>query len=67
MLGELWTWMKRHLVEDVPDDMAACLDCLNLDCQVSRYETCVNRLTRASALRAMRSSRGLPEADQGEA
>ena len=66
MFGEQWTWLKARLVEEVPDDMAACLDCQNLDCRVSRYETCPNRLSRAAVLRAMRSSQGLRTRTKGK-
>jgi len=55
MFGALWTFVRNHIVDEVPDEMSACLECRDLDCRDSRYETCPNRLQRAAALRTMRS------------
>ena len=66
MFRELWTFLIGHLVEEVPDEMAACLDCGTVDCRASRYNTCPNRLSRAAALRAARSARSVHVAGEGE-
>jgi hypothetical protein len=56
MLGKLWARVKAHIVEDVPDDMSACLDCEALQCRDDQYETCPRRLIRAADLGKMRLS-----------
>jgi hypothetical protein len=60
MLGKLWAFVKKHIVGEVPDEMAACLDCGIAQCRDNRYETCSNRLIRAAALGAMQAPRGQP-------
>lgn len=66
MFRELWTFLKGHLVEEVPDEMAACLDCGEIDCRAGCYDTCPSRLSRAAALRAARSASSLQVAGERE-
>jgi hypothetical protein len=57
MPGEAWrALVRKYIVYDIPDEMAACLDCAAVRCSDERYETCVNRLIRAAAVRAARTS-----------
>jgi hypothetical protein len=58
MRRKLWTFVRRHLVDDVPDEMSACLECGAVQCRQDKYETCPNRLAHAEALRAARSVDG---------
>ena len=49
MLSEaLRTLVRKHAVYDVPEEMAACLDCDTLRCPDVRYATCPNRQARAA-------------------
>ena len=63
MLSEMiWTTIRRHIVAEVPDEMAACLDCGAVQCPNDRYETCPDRLAHSAALSAARTAEpvGLP-------
>jgi hypothetical protein len=45
MFHNLWTFIKKQIVTDVPDETDACLDCGVADCFASQYDTCFYRLT----------------------
>jgi hypothetical protein len=53
MSYNLRTFIREHLVDEVPDEMSACLDCGAIQCRDGRYEDCPNRLARAAALKAL--------------
>ena len=60
MFREVWAtfvrkFIEKHVVAEVPDEMAACLDCDAVQCLDGVYETCPNRLGRAAALSAARA------------
>jgi hypothetical protein len=56
MLSKFWGYLTRkYIVCDVPDEMAACLDCNVVQCSHGEYETCPDRLTQAAALRSART------------
>jgi hypothetical protein len=60
MRGEVWRRLVRtHIVYDVPDEMAACLDCDAVQCSNDKYEICPDRLARAAALRAAQTAKGI--------
>jgi hypothetical protein len=45
MPGGFWrTVIRRHLVDEAPDEMAACLECNVTDCDQGRYASCPIRL-----------------------
>ena len=53
MLGEAWRALaRRHIVYDVPDEMAACFDCDVVRCPDDRYASCAKRLAFTGALQA---------------
>jgi hypothetical protein len=55
MFGErIRGFILRHVSTEVPDEMAACLDCRAAQCSYTRYRDCPNRLAQAAALRALR-------------
>jgi len=57
MLSEGWrALVRKYLVYDVPDEMAACFDCNAVQCPNEKYETCPNRLAHATALKAVRAA-----------
>jgi hypothetical protein len=56
MFAKFWSAIKRRVVEEVPDEMSACLDCGELQCEDGRYATCQNRLRTSAALKAMRAA-----------
>ncbi len=56
MRNTLWTFLKRHLVGEVPDEMASCLECNAVQCTDDQYLTCPNRLARLAALNAIQPS-----------
>ena len=40
MLREVWrTFVRKHIVAEVPGEMAACLDCDAVQCLNGEYET----------------------------
>jgi hypothetical protein len=55
MLDTIYALVRKHIVDEVPDAMSACLDCGTLDCRDNIYETCPNRLRAEAALRTARS------------
>jgi hypothetical protein len=65
VLGKLWEFLKRHLVEEVPDEMSSCLDCGAVQCRDEQYETCPNRLAREATPRVVRGHR--PDWTDGDA
>lgn len=54
MFARLWAHMKGWLVQEVPDEIAACLDCEAKQCLEGRYRTCPNRLKMSEGLKAIR-------------
>jgi hypothetical protein len=55
MLGKMIRdFTTRHLVDEVPDEMSACLDCGEVQCLNDKYQTCPNRLAQAAVLSAAR-------------
>ena len=56
MLRVVWrTFVRKHIIAHVPDEMAACLDCGAVQCLNSKYETCPGRLAEVALLRATRT------------
>ena len=56
MLSEGWrALVRKYIVYDVPDEMAACFDCNAVQCPNEKYETCPNRLAHATSLKAARA------------
>lgn len=43
---------KKHVLAEVPDAMAACLDCDAGECSDDKYAACAYRLDRVAALKA---------------
>jgi hypothetical protein len=61
--SEVWrTLVRKYIVYDVPDEMAACIDCRVVRCSNDNYETCANRLAHAAALRAARTAESVVRA-----
>jgi hypothetical protein len=54
MLEKLWAFFTRHIVEDVPDEIAACMECDVSQCVDDKFRNCPNRLATAARLKAMR-------------
>jgi hypothetical protein len=60
MLSEMWRALARkHIVYDLPDEMAACFDCNVVQCAGEKYAACPYRLARFAALRAARTGETL--------
>ena len=55
MFGRIYDFIRKHLIADVPDELAACLDCDAVQCLNEKWETCPNRLARLAALSAARA------------
>jgi hypothetical protein len=52
MLREAWRrFVRRYIVDDVADEMDACLDCDETECPEERYKTCPRRLASVERLR----------------
>jgi hypothetical protein len=41
MIRNLWSWLQGHIVQDVPDSIAACeFDCRAVTCRRGSWERC---------------------------
>jgi hypothetical protein len=64
MLNERWrALVRKYVVYDVPDEMAACFDCHVSHCSNGEYETCPRRLALLagmSATQAIERAAGSP-------
>ena len=47
-------FIKRHLVDNVPDEMDLCLTCRKAHCSGAEYRNCEPRKARAAELVAAR-------------
>ena len=57
MFSEAWrTLVRKYIVYDVPDEMAACFDCHAARCPDDKYETCPTRLSALAAMSAAESA-----------
>ena len=45
-------FIRRYVVDEVPDEMSACLDCSATVCSRERYRTCQHRLEVAAWTKA---------------
>jgi hypothetical protein len=53
MLNERWrALVRKYVVYDVPDEMAACFDCHVSHCSNDEYEMCPRRLARLAEMNA---------------
>jgi hypothetical protein len=51
MFSEAWrTLVRKYIVYDVPDEMAACFDCHTARCPNDKYESCPTRLAAMQAV-----------------
>lgn len=50
-LPRLRSFIQRHIVAPVPDEMNMCLSCNQVDCSAAEYDACTPRLARAERLR----------------
>ena len=44
MSGELSAFIRKNIIDEVPDSMGACLTCGAVRCPAVKYETCGYRL-----------------------
>jgi len=59
MLSAEWrTLVRKYIVYDIPDEMAACFDCDAARCPNERYETCPARLADVASAQASRAREG---------
>ena len=50
MLNQTWrTLVRKYVVYDIPDEMAACFDCDKVNCADDNYRTCPYRLAYHAA------------------
>jgi hypothetical protein len=45
---------RRYIVDDVPNELSACLECGAIHCSESEFRNCPHRLQRVAALEALR-------------
>lgn len=50
MLTALRSLFRRHIAADVPDDLAACIECRARQCRHGDWINCPNRLAQAASL-----------------
>ena len=49
LLQNIWNWVERQLVGEVPGDVALCeYDCRKPQCHEGEWESCTRRLQRAA-------------------
>ena len=53
--------VKRNVIDNVPNEMAACLDCDEVQCSGERYDHCAVRLATADALETFRDETNPPK------
>ena len=46
----LWTWLKGHIVQPAPTDIAACIECRECDCSVEERANCPRRIAEQQAI-----------------
>jgi hypothetical protein len=56
VLEKLKAFFTRHIVADVPDEIAACMECDVTECVEGKFRNCPNRLARVAALKALRAN-----------
>ena len=58
MLSEAWrSLVRRYIVYDIPDEMAACFDCEVVRCPDDKYEACLKRSALAAELSAAQTAK----------
>jgi len=55
MFDRLRAFLTRQIVTEVPDEIAACMECGAIQCVEGKFRNCPNRLARVAALKAMRT------------
>jgi len=59
MFSETWrTLVRKYIVYDVPEEMAACFDCHVARCSNERFEICPTRLAALAGMRAADATPG---------
>ncbi len=56
MFKRFLAFLTRQIVTDVPDELAACMECGISQCVDRKFRRCPNRLARVAALKAMRTN-----------
>ena len=56
MSGELSAFIRKNIIDEVPDAMGACLTCGAVRCPAEKYETCGYRLEFAEAMCRFRAA-----------
>ncbi len=56
MFAQIWAFLIGHISDDVPDEIAACMECGAVQCTEGKFRRCPNRLARVAALKALRGS-----------
>jgi hypothetical protein len=59
MRDRIRSFLKRNLIDTVPDEMDQCLDCGRPRCSAAEYRACAARLARADELRRQRDQAGV--------
>ena len=64
MPRDLWNWLRRQFVDDVPEGDALCeFDCRKLQCHMEEWEVCERRLRRAAG-ELMPDNKAVPEPEK---
>ena len=56
MSGDLSAFIKRNFIDEVPDEMGACLTCGAVRCLEDKYQACAYRLEFAEAMCRFRAA-----------
>jgi hypothetical protein len=55
MFERVVAFLTKQIVTEVPDEIAACMECGAIQCVEGKFRKCPNRLARVAALKAMRT------------
>ena len=48
-LRQLWQWLKRQWIKEVPEDIALCeFDCRKGQCLYDEWDSCERRISKAA-------------------
>ncbi len=56
MFEAIRKFIRRDIAAEIPDELAACMDCDSVDCREAEFLECAHRLDRAAELRRLKET-----------
>ncbi len=56
MFEAIRKFIRRDIAAEVPDDVAACMDCDSVDCPEAEFLECAHRLDRLTELQRLKAA-----------